>query len=237
MPLNAAGVAGLLLALMTGAVIGCPGESRSVRPVSPDCEGAQFAPFLTGGTTSVREVPLASGGLTLFRDGRLRSTRGLSARSDCVKGRGDGPSEGQFDHAYVFLRPGGAQLIVSQVSTIMSSWSCAELITPEGGSAWAAIRFPSNTGAPLLCGDSLFVTGSGFVGSFDIGTGEKRWAMDQLDRKSPGHYNAFGPIVMNGRILRLQERGSASKVDSPVGSITLDAETGRILKGDYLDGK
>lgn len=108
----------------------------------------------------------------------------------------------------------------------------SRLATAPGKVRWT-VELQGNIGEPLLAGNSIYVSGTGFVGKLDANSGHFSWSHAGLYR-SPGVYVSFArPIRRAGNVVfpaRHYNSGNAIPEGWPPELIVDDA-SGRILKG------
>jgi hypothetical protein len=90
--------------------------------------------------------------------------------------------------------------------------------------------FPAfNVGEPLREGRYLYVTGVGFVGKINLGTGEFDWKHDDLyDTRegAPKHFTSFETPELDGDAVLFRER----PVYNPGKTLVVDRKSGKVIR-------
>lgn len=88
-----------------------------------------------------------------------------------------------------------------------------------------------NVGEPLREGRALYVTGHGFVGKLDLGTGEFDWKHEDLyDTRegAPKHFNSFEPPRLSGDAVLFREQSVYNSAERK--TLVADRKTGRVIR-------
>ena len=137
----------------------------------------------------------------------------------------DGGLERVYFHDY-----GGRLLLVCEAGDGEGGWGFVTLLEqPSMRGLWRQ-HIPSfNVGEPLREGRHLYVTGIGFVGKLDLGTGEFDWRHDGLyDTRdgAPKHFNAFEKPELLGDTVLFRERS----VYNQHKILVVDKKTGKVVR-------
>ena len=136
---------------------------------------------------------------------------------------------GGLDRVY-FADYGGRLLLVCEVGDGESGGGFVTLLEQPSMRARWKQSFPAfNVGPPLREGRALYLTGVGFVGRLDLGTGEFDWQHDDLYEKREGvpkHFNSFEAPELAGRTVLFRER----PVYNPRKTLVVDKKSGKIIR-------
>jgi outer membrane protein assembly factor BamB len=137
----------------------------------------------------------------------------------------DGGLERVYFHDY-----GGRLLLVCEVGDGgYGSGFVTLLEQPSMRGLWRQHIPGFNVGEPLREGRSLYVTGIGFVGKLDLGTGEFDWKQEDLyDTREgvPKHFNSFEKPELAGDTVLFRERA----VYNQHKTLVVDKKTGKTIR-------
>lgn len=100
---------------------------------------------------------------------------------------------------------------------------------PSMRALWKQPSLSFNVGEPLRDGRHLYVTGVGFVGRLDLGTGEFDWKHDDLyDPRAggPKRYVSFEAPELRGDAVLFREQS----VYNPRRTLVADRKTGKVIR-------
>lgn len=129
-----------------------------------------------------------------------------------------------------FSEYGGDLLLVCEVGDGESGSGFVTLLgQPSMRARWKQSYPAFNVGEPLREGRSLYVTGVGFVGRLDLGTGEFDWTHDDLNATRDGasnSFNSFEPPELSGDTVLFRER----PVYNPRQTLVIDKKSGKLIR-------
>jgi hypothetical protein len=127
---------------------------------------------------------------------------------------------------------GGRLLLVCEAGDGEGAWGFVTLLEqPSMRALWRQTYPAFNVGEPLREGRSLYVTGFGFVGKLDLGTGEFDWKHEDLyDTRegAPKHFNSFEPPRLEGDAVLFRERPVYNSPE--LKTLVADKRTGRVIR-------
>jgi hypothetical protein len=125
---------------------------------------------------------------------------------------------------------GGRLLLVCEAGDGENGWGFITLLEqPSMRGLWQQHIPAFNVGEPLREGRHLYVTGIGFVGKLDLGTGEFDWKHDDLyDTRegAPKHFNSFEKPELAGDTVLFRERS----VYNQHKTLVVDKKTGKTIR-------
>jgi hypothetical protein len=137
--------------------------------------------------------------------------------------------DGDLGRVY-FHDYGGRLLLVCEAGDGEGGWGFVTLLEqPSMRGLWRQHIPAFNVGEPLREGRSLYVTGIGFVGKLDLGTGEFDWQHDGLyDTRegAPKHFNSFEKPELAGDTVLFRERS----VYNQHKTLVVDKKTGKTIR-------
>jgi hypothetical protein len=152
---------------------------------------------------------------------RGEKTRRFNLRLD------DGGLARVYFHDY-----GGRLLLVCEAGDGEGGWGFVTLLEqPSMRGLWRQHIPAFNVGEPLREGRHLYVTGFGFVGRLDLGTGEFDWKHENLyDTRegAPKHFNSFEQPELAGDAVRFREQSVYKSLK--LQTLVVDRKTGRVIR-------
>lgn len=125
---------------------------------------------------------------------------------------------------------GGRLLLVCEAGEAEGGWGFVTLLEqPSMRALWKQTYPAFGVGEPLREGRHLYVTGFGFVGRLDLGTGEFDWKHDDLyDTRegAPKHFNSFEKPELAGDTVLFRDR----PVYNQRKTLVVDRKTGRVIR-------
>jgi hypothetical protein len=147
-------------------------------------------------------------------------TRGFNLRLD----RGD-----SISHLFYKEFEGDLLLLLHVSDTGDGAGVVTRLEQPSMRSLWRQRINAPDVGEPLREGRHLYVTGKGFVGNLDLGTGEYVWQLDGLEDMrgdEPKPLGTFDAPELKGDEVLFRERS----VYNPRRTLVLDKKSGKVIR-------
>ncbi|HEX8337238.1 MAG TPA: hypothetical protein VF621_10950 [Pyrinomonadaceae bacterium] len=127
---------------------------------------------------------------------------------------------------------GGRLLLVCEAGDGEGAWGFVTLLEqPSMRGRWRQHIPAFNVGEPLREGRSLYVTGFGFVGRLDLGTGAFDWKHDDLydpREGAPKHFNSFKQPELVGETVLFREQSVYNSLK--LKTLVADKKTGKIIR-------